>query len=221
ISADQIAELRRTPGVADIGVLHQLAMYNFKAGFLPTAGPKDDRCGRTIDRPRVIRGRLARRVDELNIGPGLARRMHLSLGDTLGFQSFTPQDVKDQINTSTFDPHGPAPTLRVVGIVRRPLDLGARGDTGGVIVVTRAFVKQYRDQIGTFSGDVLRVRTEHGDADVPRITAAAHRIFRADTRAGTGLGGTGTAFGVLGLGTEGEGAQSAVDITTAALWILA
>src|SRR5262249_45360449 len=39
ISADQIAELRRTPGVADIGVLHQLAMYNFKAGFLPTAGP--------------------------------------------------------------------------------------------------------------------------------------------------------------------------------------
>ena len=55
-------------------------------------------------------------------------------------------------------------TLRVVGIVRRPLDLGGRGAAGGVLVLTPAFLERYRDEVGSFAGTILRVRTDHGDA---------------------------------------------------------
>src|SRR5436190_272868 len=100
--------------------------------------------------------------------------------------------------------------LRVVGIVRRPLDLGGRGAAGGVLVLTRAFVDQYRDRIGSYAGSVLRVRTEHGAADVPPVVAAARRIF-----------GHNDSFQTLSLAVEGEGAQSAIDVTTVALWLVA
>jgi ABC-type lipoprotein release transport system permease subunit len=207
---EQLAAVRRIPNVVDVGLLRQLAMFNFSLGFLPTAGPIDDRWGRTIDQPRLLEGRLAQRADEVNIGPGLARRTHLRVGDDLSFQSFTPRDVAEQIGTTTFEPHGPSPVLRIVGIVRRPLDLGARGGTGGVIIPTAAFMEQYGDDIGTFSGTVLRVRTKHGDADAAAVSDAIREVFQGDE-----------SFGALGLGTEGAGAQSAIDVTTAALWILA
>ena len=73
-------------------------------------------------------------------------------------------------------PSGPRVTFRVVGIVRRPLDLGGRGAAGGVIVPTPAFLARYRDEIGSFSGSVLRVRT--GDsAEVATVSKAARGIF--------------------------------------------
>jgi ABC-type lipoprotein release transport system permease subunit len=206
----QIDEFRRERGVADLGVLRQMAIFNTDLGFLPTGGPIDHRWGRTIDRPRLVEGRIAHGAHELDIGPGLAKRAGLEVGDTVTFQSFTDDDVRTQSNTSSFDPHGPSPSLHIVGIVRRPLDVGARGDTGGVLVMTRAFMHRYRHEIGTFSGKVIRVRTEHGDADVHSVTRAARRIF-----------GQSADFATLGLGVEGEGAQSAIDITTAALWVLA
>jgi ABC-type antimicrobial peptide transport system permease subunit len=210
ISDEQLAEVRRIRPVVDVGVLRQLAMFNTMLGFLPTAGPVDADWGRTMDRPLVVEGRRARGANELDIGPGLAKRTHLRVGDRLQFQSFTQQNVDAQINSSTFDPRGPTPVLRVVGIVRRPLDLGARGDTGGVIVPTRAFMDKYRE-IGSFpGGTVLRVRTANGDDDAAPVTEAMRRIFRDDPQ-----------FTALGLGVEGQGAQSAINVTTAALWILA
>ena len=210
VSDEQLAEMRQIPHVVDVGVLRQLAMFNSSLGFLPTAGPVDDDWGHTMDRPLLLEGRRARGADELDIGPGLAKRMHLRVGDHVQFQSFTQQDINEQLGGTTFDPNGPTPTLRVVGIVRRPLDLGARGDTGGVIVPTRAFMDKY-SEIGSFpGGTVLRVRTTNGDDDAASVSEAMRRIFRGDPQ-----------FGALGLGVEGQGAQSAIDVTTAALWILA
>src|SRR5262245_24648064 len=112
----QLDEFRRLPGVAEMGLLRQMAMFDFDLGFLPTGGPIDQRWGRTIDRPRLVEGRIAHGTRELNIGPGLAERAHLRVGDRVTFQSFTDEDVATQINTPNFDPHGPSPTLRIVGI---------------------------------------------------------------------------------------------------------
>ena len=64
--------------------------------------------------------------------------------------------------------------LRVVGIVRRPLDLGDRGASGGVLILMPAFNRAYGNRIGSWSGAVLRVRTRAGNADAfsPEITKA-------------------------------------------------
>ena len=232
VTPAQLAALERVPGVAKVGLLRAMAVYNTDAGFMQTGAPVDDGWGRTIDRPRVVRGRIAHGVNEVNIGEGLARRLHAGVGDTLPFRSFTPEDIRTQLCTQGTDMNGPAPNLRIVGIVRRPLDLGARGGAGGIVVVTRAFRDTYGDDIGNFVGTVVRVRTEHGDADVGPVTKAASRIFAGFADADAALvnapacvaaGQTDPIpnFSVAGVGVEGEGAQSAVDITSAALWILA
>jgi ABC-type lipoprotein release transport system permease subunit len=208
-TAEQLREFRRTPNVAAVGALRQLTLFGERQGFLPTAGPIDSTFGRTVDRARLVAGRNARAVDELTIGEGLTSKLGVGIGDHLTFQSFSPEQI-GQIDDSNFEPKGPTVTFRIVGLVRRPLDLGGRGAAGGVIVPTRAFVDEYSDRIGSFSGAVLRVRTEHGASDIPQVVAAARRIF-----------GTNEQFGTLGLAIEGQGAQGAIDVTTAALWILA
>src|SRR5207244_1029105 len=107
-------------------------------------------------------------------------------------------------------PAGPHPSLRVVGIVRRPLDLAGRGAQGGVLVPTPAFLREYRDRIGSFSGTILRVRTRHGAADVPATIALARRMFGRDPK-----------FDVQGLGIESEGARDAIRVLTVGLWLFA
>src|SRR5207302_6894418 len=107
-------------------------------------------------------------------------------------------------------PAGPRFRLRIVGIVRRPLDLGDRGAAGGVLVLTPAFTHQYETSIGTFSGTILRVRTRHGTADVPHVAAAARRIF-----------GQSPQFGVQDLAIDSQGAQNAIDVLAVALWVFA
>ena len=67
--------------------------------------------------------------------------------------------------------------LRIVGILRRPLDLGDDAVKGGIIVLTPAFNRAYLDRIGNF-GVLLDVRTVHGASDVPGVTAAVRRIFQ-------------------------------------------
>jgi len=232
VTPAQLAQLERVPGVAKVGLLRALAVYNTDAGFIQAGAPIDDEWGRTIDRPRLLRGRIAHGAHEVNIGEGLARRLHAGVGDTLPVQSFTPDDIRTQLCTQGTEMNGPAPNLRIVGIVRRPLDLGARGGAGGVVVVTRAFRDKYGSDIGNFVGTVIRLRTEHGDADVGPVTKAASRIFAGSADRDAALvnapaciaaGQTDPIpnFSAAGVGVEGEGAQSAVDITSAALWILA
>ena len=131
--------------------------------------------------------------------------------------SFAPEQLAAV--TGDTQPAGPSLTLRIVGIVRRPLDLGGRGATGGVVVPTRAFVEKYMDKIGSFTGTILRVRTAHGQSDVPGVVAAARRIWGNAGKAGTAGGQY--EFSTTSLAIEGIGAQHAVDVTTAGLWILA
>ena len=131
--------------------------------------------------------------------------------------SFAPEQLAAV--TGDTQPAGPSVTFRIVGIVRRPLDLGGRGATGGVVVPTRAFVEKYSDRIGSFTGTILRVRTAHGQSDVPGVVAAARRIWGKAGKAGTAGGQY--EFSTTSLAIEGEGAQHAVDVMTAGLWILA
>jgi hypothetical protein len=211
---EQIAQFRRVPGVAAAAALRQLTM-NIPGSqqFIAVAGQLDRRFGDEVDRARVIAGRLAdqSRPDEVTIGEALAAELHLGVGDRLEFQSYSPADIETAItNQASPSPHGPKVSLRVVGIVRRPLDLGGRGTAGGVVALTQAFTDKYRDQIGSFGGTLLRVRTEHGGAALRRVTHAARRMF-----------GTADVFSFQNLGIEGRGAQNAIDVTTVGLYLAA
>ena len=205
-TAAKLHEFRRVPNVEAVGTLLQLTLVDPNIGFIAAAGKVDNQFGRTIDKARLIEGREARAIDELTIGEGLAAQLHVGVGDRIRYASYTPA----QVTESPGEPAGPTVTFRVVGIVRRPLDLGGLGANGGVLVMTRAFTERYRDEIGSFSGFILRVRTRHGTADVPQVVAAARRIF-----------GGAPEFQVDGLASEGRSAQSGIDVAASALWLLA
>ncbi len=213
-TASQIARMRRTPGVAAIAELYQLTLTGPGDRSISVAGQVDARFGDAVDRARVVRGRVAdqARPEEVTIGEALAAQLDVRVGDRLRFGSYSPADVEaarvDNVAPSVS--HGPEVTLRVVGIVRRPLDLGGRGAAGGVVVPTAAFVAKYRDRIGSFAGSLLRIRTAPGAADLRQVTRAAKKIF-----------GTSPVYSVQSLNIEGQGAQNAIDVTTVGLYLAA
>ena len=212
----QLREFGHVKNVVSFAPLRGGALLFPKApGLQAIAQAMDTRFGTVVDRPRVIAGRLARStaVDEANIGEALAAQLHIAVGDHLDGESYTPAQV-DQCLTGGCSqatiPAGPRIRLRIVGIVRRPLDLGDRGAVGGVLVLTPAFNQKYENRIGSFSGTILRVRARNGAADVGQIAAAARRIF-----------GQSPQFGAQDLAVDTQGAQNAIDVLVVALWTFA
>ena len=213
-TADQLRTFRQTPAVAAMARLrgYSLATAADPDANLAIAAPVDGAMGTVVDRSRLIKGRRANPSApyEITIGEALAAQLHLRVGSHLDAGSYTPAQL--HIGFTSGDPGAPAGPhvrFRVVGIVRRPLDLGVRAAAGGVVLLTPAFSPKYEHRIGLYT-DVLRVRTRAGAADVPRVVAKAREMFgRAQT------------FGVQPLGIETEGARNAIDVLTLALWIFA
>ena len=212
--AGRLDRFRRTPGVGDVVVLrgYSILPQGRQDDSLSIAAPVDDRMSRVVDRARLVAGRRADPDDplEITISEGLAHQRHLAIGDPFDALTYT-QDAIDRAfaGGDPGTPTGPRLRFRIVGIDRRPLDLGVREAAGGVIVLTPAFDRTYAGKIGLFT-DVIRARGEHGSSDVPNMTAAARRIF-----------GDAPAFGTQNLGVETEGARDAIDVLTTALWIVA
>jgi ABC-type lipoprotein release transport system permease subunit len=175
--------LRALPGVEALGVGRQLTASTDGAFDLAVGGPFDNAFGRTVDRPRVLDGRLPQqdRVREVAVPEPLARGLGFSVGDTFVLRTYSPAQVEailDGSATEFDDPEGPHVDLRVVGVTRVPGDLSFEGDSGGLVLTTRAFVDRYGDQIGSFSGLVLRVRTTDGDAARNFVRIARERTAR-------------------------------------------
>ena len=173
----------------------------------------DTKLGTVVDRARIVTGRAAdpSAADEITIGESLASQLHRGVGDHLAAVSYTPAQVAALVAGATDPgpPTGPRLRLRIVGIVRRPEDLGRKGALGGVVVLTPAFFREYSGQIGSF-GWGLRVQTRNGTADVPQIKAAALRIF-----------GRSPLFSVQSAAGDSQGTQNAIDVLVVALSIFA
>lgn len=211
-TASQLSAFRRAPGVAALAHLHAYAFVIKGYENLAIAAPDDLAMGTQVDRVRLIKGRLAdpSAPTEVTVGERVAAQTHLQLGSHLDAVSYTQGQIDDAVSGGEpGDPAGPRVRLRVVGIVRRPLDLSVREESGGVALMTPAFHETYEGRIGRFT-DVLRVKTVAGTADVQRVVAAARKLWGDDPT-----------FGVQPLGIETEGANSAIDVLTAALWIFA
>jgi ABC-type antimicrobial peptide transport system permease subunit len=208
----KIAEFARTPGIEALAVLQGFAVSMNFNNSQATAAAFDAALGTIVDRPRLLKGRLADldNPDEVTIGEGLAARIHVGIGDHIEGQSLTPKQVADL--TKNIAPKGLfGPKLRwtIVGITRRPLDLGDLGASGGVIVFTPAFERRYEATIGRF-GLLLRVRTHSDAATINRVTQAGSAMF-----------GSSSAYSAKNLDVESHGARDAINVITLALWIFA
>ncbi len=213
----QLNELRRVHGVAAVAVVRFYALkpVHAPAGLSPAAAT-DDAMGSVVDRSRLIVGRNANpaAADEVTIGEVLASQLHRGVGGHIDFLSYTPAQFAGASAGGGAGgpppaPAGPRVRVRIVGIVRRPGDLGDADAGGGIVVLTPAFNRLYFDQIGNF-GVAVEIRTSHGASDVPGVIAAARPIFANSG----GLSSQGPA-------EQSGGAKSAIDVLTLALWIFA
>ena len=188
----QLEELRSLPEVAAVAELpnYQILVDGSQLPVVPAA--VDETFGTDIDRAVVLEGREADpdAIDEVTIGEGFADQLGIGVGDRLEAISVTPEQVEVVIAGDFFDgaPGGPPLSIEVVGIVRRPLDLGELGGTEGLFVLPPGFHREYRDQIGVYQ-TILRVRTAGGAAEhafkhlAERIVERVHaRLWCLGTR---------------------------------------
>lgn len=209
-TSGQLRAMGRVRHVTAVGTLRAYAVIVPRApDFQAIGAPIDTKFGTVVDRDRIIAGRAPNpaSVEEITIGEGFAARLHLGVGDRLDVESYSPEQVAAILGgeADVGPTSGPSVRLHIVGIVRRPLDLGDRDASGGLVVLTPAFDRTYADRIGVF-GTRIRVRTNR-DSDVPRVVAAARRIF------GDAL------FSTQGLAIETQGARNAIHVLMLALWI--
>ncbi len=214
VTSADLRALGRIPQVAAFAVVRFPALF-------PVGGPSDnhpavpldEKFGTVVDRSRLVAGRRAnpRIPDEATIGEALAAQLHEGVGGHLDYMSYTPEQLRSLGSTATPPPPaGPRLRLRIVGIVRRPDDLGdISGATNNVVLLTPAFDDAYAKRVATF-GALLEIRTRNGTADVAQVTASARAIFAKS-------GGLSVTTSL----NDTHGAQSAINILTLALWILA
>ncbi len=136
-TARQMADFARTPGVESFARLRGYAFANEVQGLgdLSIAAPLDRRMGRTVDRSRIISGRRAdpAAADEITVGASLADRLHLRVGSSLAFASYTQAQI-DRVLLRRFAPgtgraDGAPPRRRhrpAAPRPRRARDLGRR-----------------------------------------------------------------------------------------------
>jgi len=203
----------RVPEVASFGVASGLFVVDPSAPNLTILAEPNTQIGTVVDRARVIVGRAANpaAVDEVAIDESVVALIHRGVGDYLDVSSYTPKQISVALQGANLGaPAGPHLRLRIVGIIRRPFDLGRRGAAGGITILTPAFYRAYAGKIGSYPVSSIRVRTRNGLPDLAQIKAAALRIF-----------GPSPFFGVSDPSTEAGGAQDAIGVLTIALWILA
>ena len=209
-TAAQLATLRRTPGVEGVGVVDLLFVGPAEPALqhLLIAAPVDGALGTEVDRPRLVAGRLANpnALDEIDIGEGLVALTHLRVGNTIDAISMSQRTFEGLSHGGPFRLDGPRFHLRIVGVVRRPLDLASLGSAGGVLLLTPAFDRAYHGRIANPAGYTMRVRA----SDVRQVTAAVQNIFGKDPN-----------FQLEGLEIESAGARDAINVLSDVLLIFA
>ena len=146
----------------------------------------DDHQYRTIDRPRVLQGRLPdpARVEEVAISEGLADRHGLAVGSRLPIWLFSFQQYQEVAGSSDdSDPAGPRVDLRVTGVVRGIADIGRDYDAAHVeyagsgenLMLTPAFTERHVDP-ELLGGAGYRVRLRDGDDDLATFTEGVERL---------------------------------------------
>jgi ABC-type lipoprotein release transport system permease subunit len=178
-----VRRLRSLPGVETIGYARGLVLLRGNGELLAAGAALDGSVFHDVDRVRIVRGRNTApgTTDEVVVPEPLARRLRLTVGDTLHLLSYTPEEMDAIRRGQAVDtPGGPRLALRVVGVSRTPIDLSLQGAAGGVLVLSHAIVERYGADIANYSGPhgaVLMVRLVRGSAGVDTFLAQLRRVL--------------------------------------------
>jgi hypothetical protein len=190
-------------------------------GFLPM----DPGVSRIVGRPIVVAGRLAneQRADEAVVDEELAARRHLRVGSIWRIGAYTTAQFEQAGSENSIAPAGPTVGLRIVGIVRHPIDLlpAVTGQDGiyvnqGDLLLTPAYWRRYGPDLAYY-GVTIGVVLDDGAADVPRLATDVRRLLGPDALVGRVTPGVGVG---LGAGTL-PGLRRAVGLEAGALFAFA
>lgn len=177
---EAMAELRRLPGVAATtevrlyGAFSDLAS-DYDIGIFT---PLDESFGTTIERHRVLEGRLpaADRPDEVTVNESAALQLGARVGDRVQLQTFGVEQFEELMATGVFSDEfeGAELDLLVTGIVRSPAEVG-EDEADVSLFATPAFHEAHATDVASFGG-ILGVRLEDG-ASVDDFIGRARPLF--------------------------------------------
>jgi len=132
----------------------------------------DRRYGHTIDRPKIIRGRLPRidRADEVLVNQAMARVHHLRVGSTVDWTTFTTAQSEDPEFKGDLSVGMPV-HLRVVGVGVYPNEVvpTAQYDSLPFFYLSPAYYEAHPSTNQGYGFEVIRLA--HGKADVAGFQA--------------------------------------------------
>jgi MacB-like periplasmic core domain/FtsX-like permease family len=182
---------------ADITKLSQLPEVAAVAGFSLTISNLDEIPGsnplvpvgpdwfRTIERAKVLEGRLPdpSRDDEAVINAD-ATKYGFHVGSTVTWRNMSPADVQAVGGYPPPDYDwskvtGPVTTLRIVGIVRLPIESVVALATGPQLWPGPGWAAAHLDQSAVLFTNAF-VRLRHGAADLPAFQAGVARVYGRD-----------------------------------------
>ena len=214
-----IERLRRDRRVEALSTISYLqagpAGVELGAEFI-TIAALDGALGRTIDRARVLAGRLPAddAVNEIAVNELAAEQLGLGPGDNVPFVSRSPRQLFQLVvegNPAAVQaaPDGPAMPMRVTGVVRFPSDVGSADEDGPAALATSAFHRRHGAAIGQFGPNAM-LQLRGGYDDVPAIEALVDELAAGNED-----------VGVEDNRTEVDSVEDAVGVQTVALLLFA
>jgi hypothetical protein len=138
----------------------------------------------------VVAGRLAdeRRAEEAVVDEELAARRHLRVDSMWRVGAYTMAQLEQAGGETSTAPTGPTANLRIVGIVRHPIDLlpAVTGQDNlyvnhGDLYLTPAYWRSYGPDLARY-GVVMAVALHRGPTDVPRLATDVRRLLGPQTQ---------------------------------------
>jgi hypothetical protein len=170
--------------------------------------PMDPGGSRVFGRPIVVAGRLAdeRRADEAVVDEELAARRHLRVDSMWRVGAYSLAQLGQAGGETSTAPAGSTVRLRIVGIVRHPIDLlpTVTGQDNlyvnhGDLYLTPAYWRRYGPDLARY-GVGIGVALHRGPADLPRLAADVRRLLGPQTQVAPvdpGAGFTASAGGAI------------------------
>ena len=146
------------------------------------------------ERAIIVAGRRAMpsRASEAMINESAARIMGAHLGTVIRLQGVRPDQVQQVLDSATVRPSVRLPAVRVVGIIRTPVNLTENLDAPtnvsfigtGSIYVTSAFYHRVEASVGKYAG--LDFHLKRGNAGLAAFQAEVKRRFGSQAQVLTG-----------------------------------